>query len=147
MRENCVFTFVTYREFVSLVMTYILIAMKQYMNIGARPHLSWVFFTILIFFLTLADCLFYAWFIDPILYWCRLQWQRLTHDRPDLSSERAPQKWQDSNFKKKSLGSTPRHTDWLTVSRNVTLTLTWWCPTVNYRPVLSSERELQHNKQ
>jgi hypothetical protein len=35
--------------------------------------------------------------------YCRLQWQRLTHDRPDLSSERGPppKKWQDCNFKKK----------------------------------------------
>jgi hypothetical protein len=51
-----------------------------------------------------------------------------------LVREGAPKR-QDSNFenKKKSLvkssrlGSTPRHTDWLTISRNValTLTLTW----------------------
>jgi hypothetical protein len=52
----------------------------------------------------------------------------------DLSSERAPQIRQDCNFKKKiislvrspKLGSTPRHTDWLTVSCKVTLTLTDW---------------------
>jgi hypothetical protein len=63
--------------------------------------------------------------------YCRLQWQRRTHDRPDLSSEGAPQKkLQDCNFQKKNLlskvpylGSTPRHTDWLTVNRNATLTL------------------------
>jgi hypothetical protein len=35
---------------------------------------------------------------------CRLQWQRLTHDRPDLSSEKAPQKRQNSNFEKKKSG-------------------------------------------
>jgi hypothetical protein len=47
-----------------------------------------------------------------------------------LVREDAPNR-QDSNFEKKNiwskvpdLGSTPRHTDWLTVSRNVTLTLT-----------------------
>jgi hypothetical protein len=62
---------------------------------------------------------------------CRLQWQRLTHDKPDLSSERVPQKDKTVTLKKKSLVksprlcSTPRHTDWLTVSSNVTLTLTW----------------------
>jgi hypothetical protein len=45
---------------------------------------------------------------------------RLTHDRPDLSSERAPQKWQDCNFKKKkSLVKSPifgldTKTYWLT---------------------------------
>jgi hypothetical protein len=61
----------------------------------------------------------------------RLQWQRLTHDRPDLSSERAPQKDKTVTLRKNTfwsnvpdLGLTPRHTDWLTVSRNVTLTLT-----------------------
>jgi hypothetical protein len=63
--------------------------------------------------------------------YCKLQWQRLTNDRPDFSSERAPQKDKTVTLrgKKKSLvksprlGLTPRHTDWLTVSRNVTLTL------------------------
>jgi hypothetical protein len=48
----------------------------------------------------------------------RLQWQKLTHDRPDLSSERAPQKDKTVTLKKKKfwsnapyLVSTPRHTD------------------------------------
>jgi hypothetical protein len=52
-----------------------------------------------------------------------------------LVREGAPKR-QDSNFgwgggggknlvKSPRLGLTPRHTDWLTVSRNVTLTLTW----------------------
>jgi hypothetical protein len=47
-------------------------------------------------------------------------------DWPDLSSERAPQKWQDSNFgKKKYLVKCPRFG---TFSRNVTLTLTLGFP-------------------
>jgi hypothetical protein len=68
--------------------------------------------------------------IIKMIHYGRLQWQKLTHDRPDLSSERAPPKDKIETLKKKSLikslklGSTPRHTDWLTVSRNVTLTLT-----------------------
>jgi hypothetical protein len=66
-------------------------------------------------------------------YWdyFRLYWQKTDkgQTRP-LVREGAP-KWQDSYFKKKRslvksprLGSTPRHTDWLTVSCNVSLTLT-----------------------
>jgi hypothetical protein len=38
----------------------------------------------------------------------RIQWQRLTHDRPDLSSERAPQKDKTVILKKKSLVKCPR---------------------------------------
>jgi hypothetical protein len=58
----------------------------------------------------------------------------IDNDRPDLSSERAPPNDRTVTFKKKKkkrslvksprLGSTPRLTDWLTVSCNVTLTLT-----------------------
>jgi hypothetical protein len=56
----------------------------------------------------------------------------LTNVRPVLSSERAPstktrQKLSNSNkhlVMRPRWGSTPRLTDWLTVSRNVTLTLT-----------------------
>jgi hypothetical protein len=64
-------------------------------------------------------------------YWEYID-KRLTTDRPDLSSERAPPNDRTVTFKKKKrslvksprLGSTPRHTGWLTVSCNVTLTLT-----------------------
>jgi hypothetical protein len=56
------------------------------------------------------------------------------HDRPDLSSERAPQNDKTVTFKKKNnkISGQKSHiwarhqdilTDWLTVSRNVTLTL------------------------
>jgi hypothetical protein len=71
----------------------------------------------------------------------RLRWQRPaahTNDRPVLSSERASHGMKNVTVRcipyserKKYLvisprcGSTPRLTDWLTVSRNVTLTLTW----------------------
>jgi hypothetical protein len=51
----------------------------------------------------------------------------LTRDRPDLSSERAPNKDNPAIFRQNKylvaspkMGSTPRHTDWLTVSCNVT---------------------------
>jgi hypothetical protein len=64
-----------------------------------------------------------------------LSWQvtaAYTKDTPVLSSERAPHKKQDSNCQNSnkylvmslSWGSTPRLPDWLTVSHNVTLTLT-----------------------
>jgi hypothetical protein len=33
--------------------------------------------------------------------YCRLQWQRLTNDRPDFSSERAPQKDKTVTLRKK----------------------------------------------
>jgi hypothetical protein len=58
------------------------------------------------------------------------------HNRPDLSSERAPPTDKTENsrlvlfLKKQTLvrspkvGSTPRRTDWLTVSRKVTVTVT-----------------------
>jgi hypothetical protein len=57
--------------------------------------------------------------------------QESTNDRPDLSSERAPHIDKTETLRKinKYLvmsprrGSTPRQTDWLTVSFNVTLTL------------------------
>jgi hypothetical protein len=47
-----------------------------------------------------------------------------TKDRPVPSSERAPQKKQDGNCQRviNIWGSTTRLTDWLTVSRNLTLT-------------------------
>jgi hypothetical protein len=66
------------------------------------------------YWLTTIDC------IDKIL----------TKDRPDLLSERAPHRDKTATLEKKNLvtspsaGSTPRHADWLTVSRTVTLT----CP-------------------
>jgi hypothetical protein len=54
-----------------------------------------------------------------------------TNDRPILSSERVPHKDRTVTFEKKKYlvmsprrGSTSRQTDWLTVSCNVTLTLT-----------------------
>jgi hypothetical protein len=66
------------------------------------------------------------------------KWQTrpwLTNDRPDLSSERAPQIRQDCNFQKKKkskisgqksqIGHDTK-TYWLTVSCNETLTLTDW---------------------
>jgi hypothetical protein len=60
-------------------------------------------------------------------------WLIHTQDRPTLSSDRAPSHGQDSNCQtvNKYLvlsprrGSTPRQTEWLTVSRNVTLTWLW----------------------
>jgi hypothetical protein len=61
----------------------------------------------------------------------RLRWQEpaaYTKDRPTLSSERAPHKNGDVTVKHLVIstrwGSTPKLTDWLTVSRNVTLILT-----------------------
>jgi hypothetical protein len=70
-----------------------------------------------------------------VVTWLRLKdyyyrlW--LTNDRPDLSSVRAPHIDRTVTFNhNKDLvmsprrGSTPRQTDWLTVSRKVTLTLT-----------------------
>jgi hypothetical protein len=60
--------------------------------------------------------------------------KRLTNDRPDLSSERPPPNDRALTSKKKislvkspRLGSTPRLTDWPTVSCKVTLTLTDKC--------------------
>jgi hypothetical protein len=67
----------------------------------------------------------------------RLRWEdpaAYTKDRPVLSSERAPHKNKTVNCQlviakylimSPRWGSIPRLTDWLTVSRNVTLTLTW----------------------
>jgi hypothetical protein len=69
-----------------------------------------------------------------ILGWCILHWwQWLTGDRPDLSSERASHRDNTATFRQKTIS---RHkfqsevdtkTYWLTVSRNMTLTvtLTW----------------------
>jgi hypothetical protein len=77
----------------------------------------------------LSYCLTYAYLIKfyPTnvnivvnrLNYGRLQWQRLTHDRPDLSSERPPQKDKTVTLKKKSLVKSPRFgldtkTYWLT---------------------------------
>jgi hypothetical protein len=67
----------------------------------------------------------------------RLRWRGLaayTKYKPVLSSERAPHKNKTVTVKRviniwswvaDGAGSTPRLTDWLTVSRNVTLTLTF----------------------
>jgi hypothetical protein len=57
----------------------------------------------------------------------RLRWRgpaAYTKDRPVLSSERAPHKNKTVTVSSPRWGSTPRLTNWLTVSRNVTLTLT-----------------------
>jgi hypothetical protein len=60
--------------------------------------------------------------------WTKHWWQWLTEDRPDLSSEKAPHGDNTATFRQKKLVTssrvnlTPRHTDWLTVSRNMTLT-------------------------
>jgi hypothetical protein len=45
-------------------------AMKQCMDIGARPDVSGIFLLLLTFILTLADGLCHAWFIYPILCCC-----------------------------------------------------------------------------
>jgi hypothetical protein len=65
----------------------------------------------------------------------RLRWQGpVTHttDRPVLSSERAPHGNKNVTVRQNKYlvmgprwGSIPRLTDWLTVSRNMALTLTW----------------------
>jgi hypothetical protein len=64
----------------------------------------------------------------------RLRWQgpaAYTKERPVLSSERAPQKNKTVTVKQQQIsghepkmGLAPKLTDWLTVSRNVTFTLT-----------------------
>jgi hypothetical protein len=53
---------------ITLILT--TIAVKQCMDIGARPHVCRVLFMFLIFVLTLADGLRCTWFIYPILCWC-----------------------------------------------------------------------------
>jgi hypothetical protein len=78
MYENFVFMLVPYREFVSLVMTSGLhstlilttVAVKNLVDIGARPHVCAVFVVFLMFVLILPDGLCCAWFIYPILCWC-----------------------------------------------------------------------------
>jgi hypothetical protein len=55
--------------------------------------------------------------VRNILYYCRLQWQRLTTDRPGLSSERAPQKDNTVTLKENLWSKVPdwaRHQDILT---------------------------------
>jgi hypothetical protein len=60
--------------------------------------------------------------------------------RPQMTRQKLKKK-KRSLVKSPRLGSTPRLTDWLTVSRKVTLTLTWawWNPTVVhcYNPLVA----------
>jgi hypothetical protein len=73
----------------------------------------------------------YIIFHTDKVYYC---WLWLTNDRPDLSSERAPHLDRTVTFNQKNKylvmslrrGSTPRQTDWLT------LTLTWRLLTKEY---------------
>jgi hypothetical protein len=95
----------------------------------------------------LGDCIDFSW-VGPIEQDGKelCGWDITSCERGDISwilvrlnktlftsrQRGRPNKRQNRNFKKKKilwsnvpyLGSTPRHTDWLTVSRNVTLTLT-----------------------
>jgi hypothetical protein len=73
---------------------------------------NWYYLSLCVVFLQRGLCLVLTGAVDSILpSSCRALWYKftLTHDRPDLSSERAPPKRLDSNFgRKKTLVKSPR---------------------------------------